>query len=855
MSTVDTMEFDAFMAKVDLVHDAVRGLKDGTTSIQQSQHLLHTLQPTPPPHPSRPVQEQKEQLSAIVREGAGVRDGYSWWCSQCRLEYEDEAVKRCERCGGSLTSREQRHTLLKQKVQRLNAEKQARRERRERFKALKVTRHTDNHASSLSLSTPSPSTTTIPLLPSSAWDDYEPSSSSDSDSSLAAHNPAFAALEADLSARQKRRQLDADAAEAHKAAGNRAYTAQQYQQAADCYTAAIERRRGEKVYYANRAACWLKLEQWDECIKDCSAVVDVWELIERGDEKRRQRGGGSSGLAQGEEVVVKVLMRRSEALKALREWDKARADLERAAEMEAAGSRRMTDIRRLLKELHVQESEQRKEAEVHTTEGRERETILSAVAGMQSGVPLQVSTVSAARRLLEADDKWRVVLRSERGVEKVVRWLSERLRVTGTEEELLVDVIEMLWAAVQNERNKDEVLVWKGVELLTTTVDENRASVSRRQSAWRLLATLSERAQCRRYILSKQPALFTSALKALSATSSVSLQHPAVSLLANLAFDSQWKSHMRGQSHDLLSASLPLWHTRSLSLLSSLASLLSNLSTQPTWRPLITSHPQLLAAVGTAFNGVFDRRDGKDQDGLVSARQNALGLVLNLSTDGGAVLSRLLSLIRPSLPQLLAVLLQAEPSGVLQCRILAVLAKAAGAAELREQLVGQQVVDTALAILERGVSSGDHTKPRQQHKDDDADEASYNTGVETIEHAARLVAACVSNPATTPVLTSHLSLFNTLLASPSPFLAGNTALIVSMLALQPALHGELSVCLLGLLRVMRVCSGRDGRGQADAANNAAIACARLARYGDNLAVIRANGGMALVAAAGKRSLH
>ena len=860
MSTVDTHDFDAFMAKVDLVHSAVKGLKDGTTSVQQSQQLLTTLQPPSSLTPATPIEEHKEQLAAAVRVGAGVGDRYEWWCGQCRLEYEDGAVRRCERCGASLTSRAQRHAFLKQKVQRLSADKQARRERRERFKALKLARQTNNQPSpSLSAHSSSPATTiaTAPpsslLLPTSAWDEYEPSSSSDSDSSAAAHNPAFAALEADLSARQKRRQLDTDAAEAHKAAGNRSFATQQYQAAADCYTAAIERRRGEKVYYANRAACWLKLQRWDECVKDCSAVLDVWELIERGEEKRKQRGGGSSGLADGEEVVVKALMRRSEAWKAMKEWDKARVDLERAASMESVENKRQVDIRRLLNELREQQSEQQKEAAVAVVEGAERQAVMGVLASMRAGEQFKTSAVSAARRLLEADDKWRVLLRSERGVEVSVQWLSERQQVAGKEDQLVVSVMDMLWAAAQNERNKDEVVAWKGVELLAATVLDAKSATARRQSAWRLLASLGESAQGRRYMLSKQPLLFSSALTALPVTSSAALQHPIVSLLANLAFDNQWKTHMLGQSDAVLAAVLPLWHTRSLPLVASLASLLSNLSTQPAWRPLITAHPHQLATIATAVHTTFDNRTEPEEE-LLAARQNVLGVVLNLSIDGGAVLSRLLSYIRPSLPLLLAVL-RGGPAAVLHCRLLAVLAKAASAAELRDQLVELQAVETALAVLERGVNSGDHTKPRLQPVEDSAEETGNDTSVEAMEHAARLVAACTSHPATTPLLTTRLPLFNTLLASTSPYLAGNTALVVSILALQPSLHALLSVCVVGLLRVMRECSGREGGGRVDAANNAAIACARLARQGDNMTVIRANGGMALVAAAGKKSLH
>ena len=847
MSTEGTAEFDAFMAKVDLVHDAVKGLADGSTSVHQSQHLLSKLQPPPP----KPVEEQKEQLSAAARAGAGVGDGYSWWCGQCRLEYDDAAVRGCERCGGSLTSKEQRHAFLKQKVQRLSEEKQLRRERRERFKALKLARQLDSNSPSPSLSAPTPSSATSNtatssplLLPHSAWDDYEPSSSSDSDSSLAAHNPAFAALDADLSARQRRRQLDADAAEAHKADGNRAFTARQYEEAAQRYTAAIDKRRGEKVYYANRAACWLKLARWEECVKDCGTVLDIWELIERGEEKSRQRGR-TGQLSTHEAVVIKALLRRCEAWKATKEWDKARADLERAAAMEPAlGSKPYDDIQRLSKELQEQQSEQLKEDEARTAEGRGRDTVANMLAGMRGGAQLQLSAVVAARRLFEADDKWRVVLRNERGVEAALRWLGGRLQGASLErDELVAAVLDMLCAAAQNERNKDEVVAWKGVELLASIVDNVASSVIRQQSAWRLLATLGERSQCRRYMLLKQPDLLHSALKAL-ATSALFLPQLVLSLLSHLALDHEWKTRMLSESQAVLSVLLPLWNSRLPSLLSPLASLLADLASVPGWRTLLASQPRLLAGIGAACSEVFDRSDTPAD---VSAQTSVLSLALQFTGDGGAVLSTTLSHIRPSLPHLIAAL-RSDPPPSLQCSLLALLTRAAGAAELRQQLVEQHAVEAALATLERGVAQGEHTKPSQHT-------GQHDLGVEILKQASRLVAACAPHPSAASLLTACLPTLAALLDAPSPILAGNVALALSLLALQPALHEQLSACVVGLLGLMRRCSGRSGQGEAEAANNAAIACARLAKHGENMMVIRAHGGMALIAAAGKKSLQ
>lgn len=71
-----------------------------------------------------------------------------------------------------------------------------------------------------------------------------------------------------------------DQALAHKEAGNAAFKAGHWEEAADSYTAAIRAAGGSDrkelpTFYNNRAAAYLKLEKFEQCVNDCTAVLAV----------------------------------------------------------------------------------------------------------------------------------------------------------------------------------------------------------------------------------------------------------------------------------------------------------------------------------------------------------------------------------------------------------------------------------------------------------------------------------------------------------------------------------------------------------------------------------------------------
>ena len=435
-TALDTDAFDDFVSNVDLVHSTISGLKDGTVSLNQSERVLASLQPPSPP--SRPHHEEKEQFTSppTHRPGPGVVDDYSYYCPPCRLEYLSH-FPSCSQCHGPLLTRDARHSQLKAKVARLQEEKEARRERRQRFLALKEAR---KHAQS----TPTASSTSISPspapLPSTAWDDFEPSSSSDDD--LEARNPAFAALSSDLNARTLRRQQNRTTADHHKALGNSAYASHDFPRAVREYSQAIDLVRSEKVYYANRAAARVRMGEWEEAIKDCGTVLDIWEFIDRGDDKRRQRGGSTP--TSHDVSVIKALTRRAEAYKATNRLDKAKADLTRALELEGEGKRR-TELLRLLQHLTDEEAERTREQRA-----TDAPDAVSHLIGALKGVgQLSAAATKRLTAAISSSEDAQVEMRTEGGLSALVT----RLRKGGD----AVGLLGVLVAALCNDKNKDAV--------------------------------------------------------------------------------------------------------------------------------------------------------------------------------------------------------------------------------------------------------------------------------------------------------------------------------------------------------------------------------------------------------------
>uniref|UniRef100_A0A8C1W5G1 RING-type E3 ubiquitin transferase n=1 Tax=Cyprinus carpio TaxID=7962 RepID=A0A8C1W5G1_CYPCA len=60
-----------------------------------------------------------------------------------------------------------------------------------------------------------------------------------------------------------------------KEQGNRLFLSRKYQEAATCYSKAINRNPSVAVYYTNRALCYVKLQQYDKALADCKHALEL----------------------------------------------------------------------------------------------------------------------------------------------------------------------------------------------------------------------------------------------------------------------------------------------------------------------------------------------------------------------------------------------------------------------------------------------------------------------------------------------------------------------------------------------------------------------------------------------------
>lgn len=131
------------------------------------------------------------------------------------------------------------------------------------------------------------------------------------------NSSAFAALETAVAA------CDEGPREADllKELGNNAFKQEQYTLAAQYYSAAIDICKDNKTYYANRAACHNKLQQYQDAVKDASTAINIFEYLEDGELSpvaAKDKGGVP--------VPVKAYLRRIEALQALGSFGDALSD-------------------------------------------------------------------------------------------------------------------------------------------------------------------------------------------------------------------------------------------------------------------------------------------------------------------------------------------------------------------------------------------------------------------------------------------------------------------------------------------------------------------------------------------------
>ena len=240
--------------------------------------------------------------------GKGEGKNYEKFCPHCFYEYELKDLDECTHCHNKLITREERHKILKAKLE-VYKEKQ----KTKKFRKMKYNNWIKSHGEIkiLDASRHGPTNYT-------KWDMYE----SDSDQEekepiLPRHDPNFIALEKSMNADLKKKEESQRKSLKLKEEGNKFFKEKKYKKAIEKYSEAIEETRGMMFLYTNRAMAYIHTGENNKAIEDCDRVIQYYELFEE-------------ELNKNVDTYTKALIRKAKALMNIKDYQEAKDTIDKA---------------------------------------------------------------------------------------------------------------------------------------------------------------------------------------------------------------------------------------------------------------------------------------------------------------------------------------------------------------------------------------------------------------------------------------------------------------------------------------------------------------------------------------------
>ena len=252
----------------------------------------------------------REQYQKLLNgyPGKGEGKNYDKFCPHCFYEYNLKELDECTHCHKKLITQEERHKILKQKLE-VYKEKQ----KNKKFRKMKYNNWIKSHGEIkiLDASRHGPTNYT-------KWDMYE----SDSDEEekepiLPRHDPNFIALEKSMNADLKKKEESQRKSLKLKEEGNKAFKEKKYKKAINLYSEAIEETRGIMHLYTNRAMAYIQVEEYNKAIEDCDRVIQYYELFEE-------------ELNKNVDTYTKALVRKAKGLLAIKDYQEAKDTIDKA---------------------------------------------------------------------------------------------------------------------------------------------------------------------------------------------------------------------------------------------------------------------------------------------------------------------------------------------------------------------------------------------------------------------------------------------------------------------------------------------------------------------------------------------
>lgn len=266
----------------------------------------------------RQKREREEREAAIKRdekvrlgnEGGGIGDNYKSYCRKCKVEFTLE-TPQCLRCGRDTMTKEERKQELQFKLEEYKEAKMRKQDRKQKWTMWKKTqamfwkKQTTDY---------------------SKWEYF--TDSEDEFEELEKNgkpitpdnDPNFQVLKSDMekrAANQKKRTKESNDL---KDKGNEWMKKKRYVEAIKAYSEAIEVQRSNRVVWSNRALAYIKSEQYNEAVDDCTKMLEYSEVME-------------DGYLLSKELNFKFFARRAMAYEGLKKFDKALEDINEALKL------------------------------------------------------------------------------------------------------------------------------------------------------------------------------------------------------------------------------------------------------------------------------------------------------------------------------------------------------------------------------------------------------------------------------------------------------------------------------------------------------------------------------------------
>jgi len=643
----DNDDFEDFMEKVNSVDAAIKGLKDGSVSVEDIDRDHSDLLELAGNKQLQKEQESEKQFKK-QQDKVPLRS----------REQAIERIKLAEKTGKKdliAMAEEQLHDT-ERKIAKQKKDVEWKKDRKEVLREeLVKSKHKQERWVLWKAAHPKYATKYETNY--DAWDKWEPKHDiEDNEDNLMpdANRPELKAMEDDIDKRARSRRARIKEANDLKDEGNRAFKEERYVNATALYGAALQTTPWLTAAFTNRALAHIKLGNFKLAINDCKEAVAVADY---------------NGDPPDAEICLKAMKRQAEGYEGLLKFAKAIKTLKKALEL----SPEHKDLAAALLATEERFELVKKEEELRERVAQEREagesgklvSVDDAVQAIRAGSADLKQNLTVLMSQLGPNPESRVLFHEAKGVTAV-------LAVLGSSE-CDADALAVLLSACLNPFNIEELLAIKGGigQLMATVAPEQPANV--RSVGLQLLALIADDKDGARKALAKESGIVGLVERLLDENNKMLRVHALV-VARNLSAETVFRRD--GRSAALLAALAkcckPKRKDREIEEAAGAMSLLLN---EEALRKAVTDG-MVSDAVRVAKHGYQD-----------SATLNVLGFLLNAAVDEGPR-----AVIAGAAPSELFMPLLGRPESTVSCRAMGLAARVAQSGSVAQQLVDAGIV-------------------------------------------------------------------------------------------------------------------------------------------------------------------